>query len=121
MPRPYSVSSQAVMEKKRKHLLTKNKTEDVVKKEDIHTPVLGGNLEGSSVWSVFLEEAVQEAEVRRKDRAADWPPSALVLGLLAGEGWSLAGRIQEMTSQDRACGALTKGRPSSPGPSGSAR
>ena len=122
MPRPYSVSSKAVMEKKRKHLVTKSKTEDVTEKEDIQKPdLLGNSLEASSAWSVFLEEAAKETGVRRKDRAADWPPSALVLGLLAGEGWSLACRIQELTSQDRACGASTTGRPSSPGPSGSAR
>ena len=93
------------MEKKRKHLVTKSKTEEVTEKEDIQKPGLNdGGGEAGSAWIVFLEEAAQEAEVRRKDRAADCPPSAQVLGLLAGEGSSLAGRMQELTSQGWVCG-----------------
>ena len=86
MPRPDSVSK-AAMEKKRKHLVTQSKTEKVPEKEEIHKPsIVGGNVEASSAWAVFLEEAAHEAEVRRKDRAADFPPSAQVLTLLTGEG-----------------------------------
>ena len=85
MPRPDSVSSKAVMEKKRKHTVNQNKTEEVTVKENIQKPsTIGGNVEAGNTWDVFLEEAALEAEVRRTDRAADCPPSAQVLALLAG-------------------------------------
>ena len=79
MPRPDYVSS------KRKHLVNQNKTEDGTEKEDIQKPsTIGGNVEAGNARAVFLEEAALEAEVRRTDRAADCPPSAQVLALLAG-------------------------------------
>ena len=66
--------------------MNQTKTEGVTEKEDIRKPnIICGNVEAGNAWEVFLEEAGQEAEVRRTDRAADYPPSAQVLALLAGE------------------------------------
>ena len=59
MPRPDSVSSKTVIDKKRKHLVNQTKTEGVTEKEDIRKPnIICGNVEAGNAWEVFLEEAV---------------------------------------------------------------
>ena len=63
MPRPDSVSSKTVIDKKRNHLVNQTKTEGVTEKEDIQKPnIICGNVEAGNAWEVFLEEAGQEAE-----------------------------------------------------------